>query len=761
MSDTVTTLGAVGILPVGDWSNSSAYDRLNAVKYQGSMYVALKDVPAGVVPTNTTYWMLMAEKGESVQSVEKTGTSGLVDTYTMTMSSGRTFTFTVTNGEKGETGETGETGATGNGIQSIYKTGTSGLVDTYTILYTNGQTTEFEVTNGVASLSSDDPLMDGEAAAGTSDKASREDHVHPSDTSKANTDGYYQQMTVGNAEQLVSTVFIEDQTPYVFRTSGGSVDIGDREYDEVVGGTVAWNQMNKNDYGTSISKGITLTTNNDGSATITGTNDGTGSSYVYFMNQDANHPFIKDHVYYLSSGNYFNDKGVRVYASGGSGYAIPVGKNYSIRKATVNESISYVRATVPNNGAIDGTVTVIAQLFDFTQMFGSTIADYIYALETATPGAGVAWFKKLFSKDYYPYNAGTLLSVNASAHKLVGFNAYDHANTSAKVVGGNQYQITGTYTSLSLDGTAITPDSDGYFTPSVSGTLSVVGGNATDTCIHLVWDGERDGEYEPYEVYNYPLDSSLTLRGIPKLDAGNNLYYDGDTYESDGTVTRKYGTIVLDGTEAWVGGSVSYSYYIQLDAMKKASDYKQSILTLIGTSAYNSYNGGTEYGATGYSDKGNVYPNQNWLYLRVDGVTTKEGLIAWLSANPLTVIYELATSTTESADPFASPQIVNDFGTEEYVVTEQSGVAVPVGHVTKYANNLRAKLEMAPDSPPGDGEYIVKQTDGQNEYMQLAGSDTITAIMAKLPSAPSTDGTYVLTCTVSSGVATYTWEEQS
>ena len=42
----------------------------------------------------------------------------------------------------------GSDGATGNGIVSITKTGTAGLVDTYTILYTNGQSTTFTVTNG-------------------------------------------------------------------------------------------------------------------------------------------------------------------------------------------------------------------------------------------------------------------------------------------------------------------------------------------------------------------------------------------------------------------------------------------------------------------------------------------------------------------------------------------------------------------------------------------------------------------------------------
>jgi len=39
-------------------------------------------------------------------------------------------------------------GADGKGIQSIVKTGTSGLVDTYTITYTNGDTQTYTVTNG-------------------------------------------------------------------------------------------------------------------------------------------------------------------------------------------------------------------------------------------------------------------------------------------------------------------------------------------------------------------------------------------------------------------------------------------------------------------------------------------------------------------------------------------------------------------------------------------------------------------------------------
>ena len=71
--------------------------------------------------------------GIGIQKIEKTGTDGLVDTYTITYTNGQTTTYTVTNGadgpkgekgdkgdpgEKGDKGDTGETGPEGpRGIQ--------------------------------------------------------------------------------------------------------------------------------------------------------------------------------------------------------------------------------------------------------------------------------------------------------------------------------------------------------------------------------------------------------------------------------------------------------------------------------------------------------------------------------------------------------------------------------------------------------------------------------------------------------------------
>ena len=173
-------------------------------------------------------------------------------------------------------------------------------------------------------------------------------------------------------------------------------------------GTLNFNQMNKNNKGAQSTNGVTMTTNSDGSATFYGTNDGTGTSWLYFMDADNSHPFVENHVYLLYTGDYYNDKNVSVYAVGGSGYVIPNGKNYRFNKATSSQTGgSFVRAFVSSGKAVTGTVTVTAQLFDLTQMFGATIADYIYNLDQSEAGAGLALFRSIYPNDYYSYDTGT------------------------------------------------------------------------------------------------------------------------------------------------------------------------------------------------------------------------------------------------------------------------------------------------------------------------------------------------------------------
>ena len=111
MATITQDLGKVAYLSKGAYSSSTQYEKNDVVTYEGSSYVSLQSTK-GNAPTNTTYWQLLANKGET-----------------------------------GAKGDKGDTGATGNGISSVAKTSTSSNVDTYTITYTNGTTTTFDVTN--------------------------------------------------------------------------------------------------------------------------------------------------------------------------------------------------------------------------------------------------------------------------------------------------------------------------------------------------------------------------------------------------------------------------------------------------------------------------------------------------------------------------------------------------------------------------------------------------------------------------------------
>ena len=130
----------------GATGNGIASIALNATSGNVDNYV--------VTYTNGEHYYFNVTNGVGIVSIAKTSTSGLVDTYTITLTNGTTTSFNVTNGRDGVDGTNGTNGVDGVdgvdgvGIVSIAKTSTSGLVDTYTITLTNGTTTTFDVTNG-------------------------------------------------------------------------------------------------------------------------------------------------------------------------------------------------------------------------------------------------------------------------------------------------------------------------------------------------------------------------------------------------------------------------------------------------------------------------------------------------------------------------------------------------------------------------------------------------------------------------------------
>lgn len=270
--------------------------------------------------------------------------------------------------------------------------------------------------------------------------------------------GSYPDLIAGTADNLLSSSYQTDKTPYIIRRT----PYGAREKGSIVGGSIVWNQLADNSRPPTSRNGLTFTAG-DGFFTISGTATSETTATGWFKLAPTFHTFA-GHVTIestkLVSGTV---EGSISFRAVGSTTFAPLGTERLIKPSTNSMSTIYV-----SNGAVCADAKIRIQVFDLTLMFGSTIADYIYTQEQATAGAGVALAKAWAGivNDYYPYDAGSIKSVTGL--------------TSHKMTDGN---------------------------------------------------GDIIGEY--------PLDSSLTLRGILKLD-GDSIYYDGDIYRPSGEVERRY-----------------------------------------------------------------------------------------------------------------------------------------------------------------------------------------------------------------------------
>lgn len=350
------------------------------------------------------------------------------------------------------------------------------------------------------------------------------------------------------SENFDTKMTIEQDTPYLFRTAGGSSEIATLcRVKEIEGASVVWNQLIPNGNfasGTTgwNSRNVTISASNGVMSIVASESSGRRGVYSNILNLPSG--LVKVTVR-SSTAKYIQ------FVNSGTTY--PIGSSWQTIYA-LHDSDDRLNIESRDTYWTQGTAIEVKniQYFNLTKMFGPTLAAYISSLETQTAGAGVALFKSLFPKDYYAYTATPyLLNVTTSGKKYVGFNAYNNETGTAQLVGGNEYQVTGTYTVLSftdINGVTSTPtlDENNCFTPTLDGVLTITGGNTTDTCVNLYWDGEREGDFEAYEEHTYLTDSSVELRGNLSFDSQTgNVVYDGDTYEPDGTITRKYAVDTL------------------------------------------------------------------------------------------------------------------------------------------------------------------------------------------------------------------------
>ena len=363
--------------------------------------------------------------------------------------------------------------------------------------------------------------------------------------------GLHPDLVAGLAENLCGRPNDETGACFTHRPTrdAGDVGRGNVTIRCIRGKTLIWNQM---------VGALTPSSINDLTVSFTGgvlTVSGTASANTNLKLIDSD-DFTNGHKYLVC--------GVPTGGSSSTygGYWSNSGLFYSDNIITYNSNGS-LNIRIISGATVN--LSCILQVFDLTAVFGA-------GNEPST----VAAFKALFPLNYYAYNAGSLLNFNGTGLKTVGFNAYN--NGTAYVLGGQQYQITGSYTTLSLDGTTVTPNGSGIFTPAKNGTLTVTGGDGT-TCVHLTHSGWRNGEYEAYwestltlPVSTYfatgmksvgPTYDELTeTKAIQRI--GSRAYTAGD--ESDSSV-------VTDGTTTYYVLGTPVETDIDISLIYRADDF--------------------------------------------------------------------------------------------------------------------------------------------------------------------------------------------
>ena len=215
--------------------------------------------------------------------------------------------------------------------------------------------------------------------------------------------GEYPDLYAGN---LTTDKAQTDTAPYLLRRTGGNLShVGVQCYPTLIGASVGENQLLTNTMFSNRSQtlGITITVNNDGSITVTGTATATNNLWFVFL-----FGFMANHVYLLKGSNGNGWLGIS------PGPATIDNGTGALYKFSSNDSRQIIY------GFTEGVTyneTLYPEIIDLTQKLGSAIADYVYSLEQATAGSGIAWLRSygFLSSGYVPYNAGTIESVEATA----------------------------------------------------------------------------------------------------------------------------------------------------------------------------------------------------------------------------------------------------------------------------------------------------------------------------------------------------------
>lgn len=311
------------------------------------------------------------------------------------------------------------------------------------------------------------------------------------ESQKANKTGYYENLSVGVADNLVGRGEATERV-FNFSPSGGvnkSIKDGTARITSIQGNSVVWNKQG----------GI-----KGGSIGVAN-----ASSVGEFANQTT---FIKGHIYLVISNlidgtNEASDGRIDIYTRDNNTNKVIkslklTDSNYAIFESQFN--------AVSGKSAVEGSAWLFCvyrqaitqfDIFDLTKMFSA-------GNEPTT----LEEFESLCGNMPNEYNEGAIIDNHTTAIKSVGFNQFN--GEYAKVLPNKTYYLGGSYTTIGFTAEQggeledITIPENKLYTPTKRGYIYASG---SDICINLSHTGYRDGEYRPYES---------SIRQLPTVEGG-------------------------------------------------------------------------------------------------------------------------------------------------------------------------------------------------------------------------------------------------
>lgn len=394
--------------------------------------------------------------------------------------------------------------------------------------------------------------------------------------------------------QGISYKFEEDNTEAYQKTVPSGAKMVSIK--SIGGKTIVWNQLIDETYGESVTRGnVTIVNNKDGSYTVftNGAATETVTVGVYFLkaNRDAGKYYLKGspsngkEIGYSLSGTYIWKP---EYDKADYGNGVIIDDNVFLN----NSDIVTIRV---NEGTVISTPIVFKpQLFNLTKMFGA-------GNEPST----VEEFEAMFPSDYYPYNAGELMSAPVNAvmeqgKNLLGGKAFadkivelggtlDEANGKVSIAASvvsdktvfefpdesKSYTIilSGENTSTNLQSTNLRTDKgacnrfvDRCSITTVTGAKKIFGTYDTQVAIY---DYEKCGifegvltadDFKPYHKTSYPIPQAiLDLDGYG--ESGNFVdFVEKKYHKSDRTIDISdiIGDTFQEPLEVEAGGTLTF-----------------------------------------------------------------------------------------------------------------------------------------------------------------------------------------------------------